>query len=197
MGHMQREDARGAGWGQGLMAGTRIAVAIGWRPVEALRPGDGVLTFAGGVRPIEAVRAAPLPADLPEALWPLVVPPGALDNREALWLLPRQRLLVEADCAEALYGDPFVLVPAAALEGWRGIARQRPQGGLRTVSLHFAEPQIIYAGCGALIATAGAPHGHAVLGLAEGERVIALLMAEEVGAMLRARARVTGHGRGA
>ena len=38
----------------GLVAGTRIATAMGWRAVEAIAVGDLVLTFDNGLQPVVA-----------------------------------------------------------------------------------------------------------------------------------------------
>lgn len=139
---------------QGLMAGTRVASNLGWRSVEALAVGDSVLTFDGGMQEITEVRRMTLcfdRQDTPAALWPMVVPVGALDNRVALTLLPDQGVLVESDAAHDMFGDPFAVIPVAALEGVRGIRRAGPPPPIELVALYFAAEQVIYAEGGALI----------------------------------------------
>ena len=139
---------------EGLFTGTQLATAIGWRPVEAITVGDRVLTFDAGLRPVTAVRRAPMLAgedDLcPRRHWPLQVPAWATGNRDPLLLAPEQVVLIESDRAEELYGDPFTLIPAAALAGWRGIAPVRPRRDCELVTLGFSSPQIVY-GNGAIL----------------------------------------------
>ena len=50
----------------GLMAGTRVASNLGWRAVEALAPGDLVLTFDNGMQPIAEVRRSSIWLDAPD-----------------------------------------------------------------------------------------------------------------------------------
>ena len=80
----------------GLTEGTLIATAMGWRPVEAIAPGDLVLTFDRGLQPVRDVKRAIAwltPGPLPHAMCPLSVPPGALGNAEAMTLLPEQAVM--------------------------------------------------------------------------------------------------------
>ncbi|MDP4031307.1 MAG: hypothetical protein Q8P60_00375, partial [Pseudorhodobacter sp.] len=124
--------------------------------------------------------------------WPVLVPVWALDNRQELVLLPEQKVLIKADVAEDLYGDPFALIPARALEGWRGIARCRPPP--MALQIRFARHQVIYANGGVLLSCAGeapahsdwrAPPPFSSYSLAQAQHLVACLMAEETGAALR------------
>lgn len=138
----------------GLMVGTRVASNLGWRPIEALTVGDKVLTFDHGMQPIAEIRRAYLWLDAPEtaeALWPVVVPVGALGNREELSLLPDQGVMVETDGAMDAMGDPFAVLTARALVGVRGITRRRPMHRVELISLYFDAEQVIFAEGGALI----------------------------------------------
>jgi hypothetical protein len=139
--------------GFGIVAGTKVATAIGWRPVQAIIAGDQVLTFDGGLQTVIEVRRLTLcaePTIMPMASWPLHVPAGALGNRAAMQILPGQDVLIESDIAEELYGDPFALIPAAALDGYNGISRAAPHARIEVITLHFAQDQIVYANIGAL-----------------------------------------------
>lgn len=149
-----------AGDAEGIVAGTRIDTAMGWRPVEAIAPGDMVMTFDHGLCPVVAVRRSHLFAGrnaCPRPLMPLAVPAGALGNASPMLLLPEQNVLVESDLAETVFGDPFALIPAAALEGYRGITRITPHQRVEIITLHFAEEEVIYANgtgmihCGAVL----------------------------------------------
>lgn len=176
----------------GLFAATPIATPEGWVSAGDLAAGDLVLTFDHGPQPIEAVYSAPF-ADAPNSLWPLRVPALALDNRDELILLPEQRLLIENDLAEDLFCDPFALIPAQALEHWRGIARFRPTEQARVIQFRFAEPQILYASRGVLLSCAGegdwarddwADPGYSTCTLSQAKQLIACIMAQEAGAAL-------------
>jgi hypothetical protein len=138
----------------GLMAGTRVASNLGWRAIEALAVGDSVLTFDHGMQQIVEVRRQTFWVDAPDtnpASWPVVVPVGALDNREEMTLLADQGVLVESDAAAEIYGDPFTVVPAHTLEGVRGITRTAPMQQVELIAVYFATEQVIYAEGGALI----------------------------------------------
>ncbi|MEM1232595.1 MAG: Hint domain-containing protein [Pseudomonadota bacterium] len=142
----------------GLLHSTRVATRVGsdvtWREVEALAVGDEVLTFDNGFQRITAVERVvnwPDHKTCPDHAAPFEVPAGVLGNRELIWMLPNQLVVVESDRAEELTGDPFALVPVDVLEGWKGIQRVAPRAPHLVVILHFAEDQVIYAGDGALV----------------------------------------------
>ena len=141
------------GMASGLVTGTRIATNIGWRMVEAIAPGDLALTFDGGMQTVVRVERSVLwssPKNCPEHLWPLEVPAGALGNQREMYLLPEQNVMVESDAAEECFGDPFALIPAAALTGFRGISRVKPHEEIVVYTLHFEQEQIVFACSGAL-----------------------------------------------
>ncbi|MFN4129173.1 MAG: Hint domain-containing protein [Paracoccaceae bacterium] len=179
---------------EGIFATTPIATPGGWCPAGDLRPGAQVITFDAGNQPV--TQALVLAAgDPPPGFWPLRVPVWAMDNREELVLFPEQKVLIEADLAEDLYGDPFALIPARALEGWRGIGRCRPLqiAVAAAVQLRFARHQVIYASRGVLLSCAGdrladndwQARDYSRYSLAQARHLIACLMAEETGAALR------------
>lgn len=144
---------RGGGINAGLVSGTRVATGMGWRQVEAIAEGDLVLTFDAGLQKITKVERVRLwggEERCPARFWPLEVPVGALGNREVMHILPGQSIMLESDVAEDIYGDPFSLIPAAAVEGVRGIERVPPQSDVEVVLLYFAEEQVVFANNGAL-----------------------------------------------
>ncbi|KIC37148.1 Hint domain-containing protein [Leisingera sp. ANG-M7] len=137
----------------GFLAGTHVASNLGWRPVEALTPGDKVLTFDHGMQTVvELQREIMIPAegDLDPARCPLFVPRDALMNRVPMWLMPDQGVLLESELVEDAQGDPFAIVPACTLEGYRGIRRMHPGAQLELVMPRFAEDQVIYLEAGML-----------------------------------------------
>lgn len=132
----------------GLISGTRIATSMGWRAVDAIAVGDQVLTFDNGLQQITDVRRATLWVDatyVPEHMWPVHVPAGALGNYNPMSVLPDQGLMIESDAALDQHGDPFAVVPALSLVGIRGITRQAPRQQIEIISLTFAADQVIYA----------------------------------------------------
>ncbi len=140
--------------GHGLIAGTRVASNLGWRCVEALTPGDKVLTFDHGMQTVIEVRRTSLWSDatsIPRHMLPLHVPEHALGNRIAMRILPEQGVLVESDAATDAHGDPFAVITASALDGFRRIEPDGRALNLEIVTLFFAQPQVIYAEGGLLI----------------------------------------------
>lgn len=141
-GAMQIDAPAEAPLADGFDAATLIATETGWVAAADLRPGDRVVTFDHGLQVLRRTgRAAPGTA----AAAPLLVPAGALGNRRALTLLPGQSVLLDSDAAERLYGDPFALVPAVALDGWKGIVRAEPRHPIAQVQLEFDGDEIVYA----------------------------------------------------
>lgn len=175
----------------GILSTTPIATPSGWRAAGTLTPGASVLSFDDGAQAI--VQATSLPvAHAPDCHWPLLVPAWALDNRDDILLLPEQKVLIEADLAQDLYGSTFGLVPARALEGWRGIARIRAPRPAKAIRLTFARPTILYASRGVLLCCPGDQQhktdwreaAYASYTLSQARHLVACLMAEESGAAL-------------
>lgn len=210
MGRAAQPRESGGFFSDGILRGTPVATAEGWRPVETVSPGDLLLTFDDGLRPVAEVMhtaTRPDPADWPPVHWPLALPQGVLGNSTPLRLLPDQLLLLESDRAEEMFGDPFALLPARALEGWRGIAGERPVAGDAAVILLFAAEQVIYAQSSLLLHCPGQADGdltaaadllraaearYAPLSLTAARQLAVALMAEDVGAALSQAAREDG-----
>lgn len=150
---LQAMDGTLADISSGIISGTKVATTIGWRPVEAIAAGDMVLTFDGGLQPVAEVRRRVVWGGGREdhRHWPLHVPAGAMGNARPMLLLPDQTVLVESDAAEELTGDPFALIPARALDGFRGIAPAAPAMRLEIVQLAFETDEIVFANVGALV----------------------------------------------
>lgn len=148
------QSQKATGVAAGLVAGTLVATAMGWRPVEAIAEGDLVLTFDRGMQPVRGVIRAinwDHDTECPKSLWPLKVPAGALGNRSDMTLLPEQSVMVESDTADMLFGDPFTLLNAADLDGFRGIERVHPEAEIDVIQLNFDDDEIIFANAGALV----------------------------------------------
>lgn len=157
-GWLARERARilaesyAADVGLGIMAGTKVATAVGWRPVEALKAGDKVLTFENRMQPVDWIERRILwcGRNADPGVWPLFVPARALGNREDMFLMPAQSIVIDSDLAERVFGAPYVLVPAAALVGHFGIARELPEKPLEIVRFGFAAEEVVFANTGAM-----------------------------------------------
>lgn len=140
--------------GNGLIAGTRVASNLGWRPVEALMAGDKVLTFDHGMQTVVEVRRTKLwscATQVPAHMAPLVIPENVLGNRVEIRVLPEQGVMVESEAASDALGDPFAVVAASGLEGFRGIYRDTCPREVEVITLFFAQPQVIYAEGGLLV----------------------------------------------
>lgn len=138
---------------RGLMAGTRIETATGWRAVERLMAGDLVHTRDGGLRPVLRVdRTFYRGPRGPEGLRGVLrVPGGALMNCAPMMLLPDQHVMLETPFAEEILGTPLTLVPGRALQGFRGIHPVRVGGPAEVVTLRFAEEEIVWANTGIMV----------------------------------------------
>lgn len=142
------------GAGCGLVEGTMVATQNGWQPSEMLRAGDEVLTFDGGMQPVTAVIRDELWSGVgpcPKALWPLLVQAGAIGNQNDLLVMPHQGVLIESDEINDQWGDPFAVVPGAALEVIHGVERHEPYGTVEVVLPVFEEDQMVFADHGALM----------------------------------------------
>lgn len=137
----------------GFISGTHVASNLGWRAVESLRVGDKVLTFDHGMQTITDIQRqsqAWLGRKLPKTHLPLMVPRGALYNRRDMWLMPDQGLLVESESIEDALGDPFAVIPASVLHGFRGIERSDPGERPDVTILAFAQDEAVYVEGGML-----------------------------------------------
>jgi hypothetical protein len=139
---------------EGLLDGRQVATDSGWRAVETLKPGDMVLTFDNGMQKlVDRISApvAPDPRTSSLSMRCVSVPRGAIGNRRDITLLPSQLVLLECDYAAARFGDPFILVQAGALVGYRGITRGLLPTKMKSHMLAFKEEQIIHTDGSALL----------------------------------------------
>lgn len=185
----------------GLASNQWLATSDGWIQAGDVQAGDGLLTFEGGEMPVARVFRSTQSGRVPQPFWPVWLPVGAMDNEEPAELLPAQMVMMESDLAEELYGDPFVLVPAAALIGWNGIERRAPEAA-EIVHLQFDTPQLVFAGrslllgcggVGALAANAFQAGGLVTLSAIEARQLVAGLIREaERGRVMPAQAALAG-----
>lgn len=147
----------------GFIEGTHVASNLGWRAVEALSVGDKVLTFDHGMQTITDIQRQSQVSHghkMPKAQLPLMVPRDALYNRRAMWLMPDQGLMIESESTQDSQGDPFAVIPASALHGFRGIERADPGEQLNVTILAFAQDEVVYVEGGML---AHCPKPHCIL----------------------------------
>jgi hypothetical protein len=140
----------------GLLAGTRVETATGWRAAETLRRGDLVHSFDGGLRPVVAVDRDWL---VPGADSVLVLPGGALNTSGDLHLLPGQMILLEGWADDLPGGAPVALGPAEALEGLFGTRRMTVARPAEVLIPVFAEEEGIYTDGGLLMHCPGVAAG--------------------------------------
>jgi hypothetical protein len=140
----------------GLLAGTRVETASGWRAVESLCRGDQVHSFDGGLRPVVAVDRDWL---VPGADTVLLLPGGALHTSGDLKLLPGQLMLLDAWDDALTGGAPVALGPAAAFEGLFGTRRAAVTRPLEVVTPIFAEEEGIYIDGGLVMHCPGVAAG--------------------------------------
>ncbi|MEO9575412.1 MAG: Hint domain-containing protein [Tateyamaria sp.] len=138
----------------GLLSGCYVATATGWRPVEAIAVGDMIMTFDCGLCPVREVRRETFCVAgmiTPSVYDSVFVPARALGNSKDIELLPDQGVLIESDAACDAHGDPFAVVLARSLVGYRGISRTPARRQIEVITLVFDKAQVIYANGGALI----------------------------------------------
>lgn len=178
----------------GLYASTPVRTPTGWAEMGDLSPGDLIVTRDHGLTGI--VTTAP---DVRVALWGVLFPVGALGNAQDVILPPGQPVLVETPYALPFTGEAQALVPAVALEGWRGIAphvRGQPEPILQ---MRLSRAGLVEAGPGLIVGIEGAETAEAdlirmlltaperaVLPLASARQLMAALVGHEAGHELRA-----------
>ena len=138
----------------GLVAGTQVGTQHGWCDVADVSVGDQVLTFDGGLQTVVSVDCQTLTTNgelTPADASPLFVPAEALGNKNDMFLLPQHSVMIESDVAEEVFNDPFVMVPALSLEGFRGIARMPPPKEIDIITLCFAQDEVVFTNSGALL----------------------------------------------
>ena len=126
----------------GLVSGTWVETAEGWRLIEGLHPGILLHVHGGGLRPLEELRPLTPPAEL------VHVPGGALDNCADLWLAKGQNVLIDTLDDPALPDALEVLVPAEALIGLRGIASKPAPEAAALWQVTCTEEEVIWAQSG-------------------------------------------------
>lgn len=132
-----------------FVPGTRIHTPDGARPVEALAPGDRVLTRDNGPQPViwsGATQLSGAELYLNPHLRPVRIRAGALGSARPdadLLVSPGHRLLLQD--ASALFGTSEVLAAAGDLEDGRLIRRDFAPGAVTYVHLMLERHEIVTA----------------------------------------------------
>lgn len=135
----------------GLQGQTQVQTPYGDVPVSELTPGALVETFEDGFKEIRAIiqrRGWASTAERCMEHWPFEIPAGALGNRDPLQLMQHQAVVHECDLVERMTGDPFVLLPVKAMDGYGGIKPVEPVEDQLLYELVFDQPQAICVGGG-------------------------------------------------
>ncbi|NEX44824.1 Hint domain-containing protein [Pseudotabrizicola algicola] len=126
----------------GIASGTMILTLAGVMPVEFIAPGDKVITRSGA-RTVTAVEIAVV-----QDAQVIRISQGVLgkDRPEAdMHVSPRQPLLIRDWRAKAMSGLVRAVMAAERLVDGEYI-RLETLPEARMVTLHFADPQVIFAG---------------------------------------------------
>jgi hypothetical protein len=130
-----------AGLVAGLPAGTLVMTLDGELPVEALSPGDRVISRTSGTAILRSVTVQSVDGPVVRIL------AGSLGHTR-----PGRDMVVGPDTllhirdwrAKALYGKPAALVPARRLVDGEFVAEEAA-GPVRLFTLTFDRPEVIYA----------------------------------------------------
>jgi hypothetical protein len=123
-------------------AGTLIDTPEGLRPVEALRPGDLVMTQDAGAQPLIWSGSTTVPAK--DSFAPIRIRKGTFGASRDLLLSPQHRVLVCDPMAELLFDSSEVLIAAKNLVN--GTTVTRCEGGMVTyVHILFECHHIVFS----------------------------------------------------
>ncbi len=126
----------------GFPPGTTILTLDGALPVEALYPGDKVITRDAGAQPLLAIRRMTV---LPDMRMVHVTRDALGGKPERDVILPAgQRVLIRDWRSQALYGTPAARVPLSRLVDGEHI-RWSDTAPEALIALHFGHDHIVYA----------------------------------------------------
>ncbi len=126
-----------------FVAGMRVATPSGLIRVEALRPGDLVLTLDNGPQPVRWVGGVTVDADPATAR--VVIPVGKFGRHGQLRLSPQHRICLVGWAAELICGTPEILVRARHLVAPGTAQVETMSGPVSYVHLMFDRHEIIQA----------------------------------------------------
>ncbi|MEO1365372.1 MAG: Hint domain-containing protein, partial [Pseudomonadota bacterium] len=124
-----------------FVAGTLIETPSGRIAVEALQPGDMVLTQDDGPQPLRWIGTRTVPATGNFA--PIHIRGGTFGPHGDVMVSPLHRVLVRDSLAELLFGEPEVLVAAKDLLNDHSV-RRCAGGEVTYVHLMFDRHQVVF-----------------------------------------------------
>ncbi|MEX1236427.1 MAG: Hint domain-containing protein [Roseovarius sp.] len=125
-----------------FVAGTMIRIPGGQKPVEALVPGDLVITRDEGAQPLRWIGTRRIAATGDFA--PIHIDAGTFGAHGALALSPLHRVLIRDSLAELLFGEGEVLVAARDLVNGTSV-RRVPGGEVEYVHILFDRHQVVFS----------------------------------------------------
>lgn len=141
----------------GLVAGTLVETAIGWRAVETLQIGDAIHTLDGGLARLLGLDRKSIHPDSSSAL--LLIPGGAFDACCDLLVLPGQHVLLDTLNDPEVGGAPFAMLPAIALCASGRVSRQPFAEPIEIITPLFADEEVIFANSGVMLHCPGIADG--------------------------------------
>jgi hypothetical protein len=124
-----------------FVAGTLILTADGELPVEALQPGDLVMTQDDGPQPLRWLGTRTVAAH--DKFAPIMIRAGTFGKHSDVMVSPLHRVLVRDSLAELLFGEAEVLVAAKDLVNDNSVTR-RVGGEVTYVHLMFDRHQVVF-----------------------------------------------------
>jgi len=138
----------------GFLGGTKLHTPYGHVDVADLKPGAQVETFDNGMKEVRKVVQQRVWSNRRTRSlehWPFLIPQDVLGNTAPIRLLQHQVVLLECDLVEKGIGDPFMLVPLRALEGFQGISPVQPVEEQILYHLVFERPEMVAIAQGAYV----------------------------------------------
>jgi len=126
-----------------FVAGTEIVTQSGLKKVEALMPGDMVLTRDNGFQPLLWIGTTMRQATGSDA--PIRLAKDALGNHEAVEFSPNHRILIKSSQAAMLFGESEVLVKAKDLLNGDTITVREDHRPVTYVHILFDRHEIVRA----------------------------------------------------
>jgi hypothetical protein len=124
-----------------FVAGTLILTVDGEMPVEALQPGDLVMTQDDGPQPLRWIGRRTVAAQ--DKFAPIMIRADTFGKHSDVMVSPLHRVLVRDSLAELLFGEAEVLVAAKDLVNDRSVTR-RVGGDVTYVHLMFDRHQVVF-----------------------------------------------------
>lgn len=137
--------------GSGLLAATRILTESGWKSVGHLSVGEQVQTFDRGFQPVCDIQREVHRPGGTGVVRAVRVPDGALGNAGDVTLLPDQGQLIESDAARDASGEPYAIIRARSLVGFRGVSLSAMAETMDMRLLVFEEDAVVYCESGFLL----------------------------------------------